>query len=127
MIQSTASVPNRNSPLLNSLAIAIAFLSLATETTGLQAETDINSGNFWMAECSANTQVCGSYIKGMRDMNSMFQAKGKGAMFCPPVSEPTGDLNQVIVNYMTINPQYLNQPFILIATTALARYFPCPR
>lgn len=127
MFERTVWVSKRKAARHTSLTIAIAFLSLGAETTGLHAESDINSGNFWMTECSANTQVCGSYIKGMRDMNSMFQAKGKGAMFCPPVSEPTGDLSQVIVNYMTINPQYLNQPFILIATTALARYFPCPR
>lgn len=111
-------------PLENSVAIA-GLLSVLCVSEAI-ATADIHSGNFWLTECSANTQMCGSYISGMRDMNSMSQAYGRRAMFCPPVSATMGQLNQVIVAYMTKNPQQLSQPFILLATTALANAFPCP-
>ncbi len=46
--------------------------------------------------------------------------------FCPPIDITLGQVTRIVVNYMAVHPEILNQDFRGIATDALQAAWPCP-
>jgi hypothetical protein len=115
---------------------ALPIVALCLYSSVVFADTDINSGNFYLPACKKQVE---------HDPNaSTTQAYGEGACvgivtalialspyvqqqfrFCAP---PAGTIDQAInvaIRYMEAHPRVLDQSFLLLADLAFVEAWPC--
>lgn len=110
----------------------------------MAAYANEEDGNFLLRECKetliATHQECSAavsamhclgFIDGLVDMDNIYKAtvlKGSSrGLICLPKDKhlTTGQLAQVVVEYLEHNPGQLHEPAPALATLALSKAFPC--
>ena len=114
--------------LLLTATLALAWVS----SRSLAAGADFDSGNYMLKHCEhfvfRNGQFdvwdgeCGGTIATLTFLGS---ALPEGFKTCPPKGYTNEQAARVVVAYMRDNPQLLNQPYRILAMTALSQAWPC--
>jgi len=104
---------------LSRRSIYVICCALFLLTSSSRADEDVHSGNYWLRQCRENG--CAAYILAMSDFNAMLPSK----YFCAPDGVTVGQMQDVVVKYLTDHPAFREISFILLATEALTTAFPC--
>lgn len=109
---------------------------LISSSTAVRSETDHDSGNSLLAECSeairavdgdgvydVNALTCAAYISGFSHALLAAQTTRKWA--CLPDDATVGQLTRIVVKYLNNNLEKLHDGKALLVMNALANAFPC--
>lgn len=114
------------------IAILSATLAFAPVSSVFATEADFSSGNYMLQHCEHYIFKSGQF--DVRDgecggaiatLTFLANALSEGFKPCPPKEHTKEQAARVVVNYMRNNPQLLNEPFRILAMTALSQAWPC--
>jgi Rap1a immunity proteins len=117
---------------------AIVALSLVGSAS---AAEDTGSANAIMPGCRAQLQagltddaspadafgqgMCVGIISGLATSTALSRVTLKSAFFCAPEGSTIQQSMQVIVTYIDKHPERMDEPFVLLAISALQEAWPC--
>ncbi|MET4423221.1 Rap1a/Tai family immunity protein [Bradyrhizobium sp. RT3a] len=114
------------------IVILTATLAFAPVSSVFATGADFSSGNYMLQHCehyifkSGQFDVwdgeCGGAIATLTFLGN---ALPEGFKTCPPKGHTKEQAARVVVSYMQNNPQLLNEPFRILAMTALSQAWPC--
>lgn len=114
------------------IAILSATIALAPVSSVSATEANFSSGNYMLQHCEhyifkhGQFDVwdgeCGGAIATLTFLGN---ALPEGFKTCPPKGHTKEQAARVVVSYMQNNPQLLNEPFRILAMTALSQAWPC--
>ncbi|SCB35981.1 hypothetical protein GA0061099_1005404 [Bradyrhizobium yuanmingense] len=114
------------------IAILSAALAFAPVSSAFATGADFDSGNYMLQHCehyiTKNGQFdvwdgeCGGTIGTLTFLASVLP---EGFKTCPPKGYTKEQAARVVVAYMRNNPQILNEPYRILAMTALSQAWPC--
>lgn len=114
------------------IALLTAALALAPISSAFATEPDFSSGNYMLQHCEHYVfkhgqfdvwdGECGGTIATLTFLSN---ALPEGFKTCPPKGHTKEQAARVVVSFMQNNPQLLNEPFRILAMTALSQAWPC--
>jgi len=110
--------------MMKAISLAVLAGALAI-STAVRAKEDVQSANFWISMCKADTPECQAYVFAVADMNAWFKVYRGTPVFCEGDKVTVGQMRAIVTKYVSQKPEEWHRPFLALALEALQGVFPC--
>ena len=115
--------------LRSAFAVMLALFGSTVHAAGPPAVARAFSANFYLPGCkdfiAGRSNFFGGRCVGAVEVLNALNLDTK--LFCPPEAITTQQRVRVIVAYMEVRPERLNEDFRLLANEAMANSWPCKK